>query len=82
MALIGSFYYLAVLFLLGFVYFRRSQLAFSGILAITTVGFIMSLGFLYLQIFVIEALCEYCLLSLAATTIIWIATLAQTHTQR
>lgn len=78
-ALIGGFYYLAILTLLLVFYYRRNQMALLGVLALTTVGFFLSLGFLYLQLFVIEAICQYCLLSIVATTTMWVAALGQVY---
>jgi uncharacterized membrane protein len=80
-AIIGVGYYFLILLLLG-LFLRYCWEAFLlAVVAVTIVGFIFSLGFLYLQIFVIAALCEYCLLSLATTTVILIASLGQLYTR-
>lgn len=74
-AMLGAVFYLLILIFIALIFYLRSQAALLAVVATATVGFILSLGFLYLQIFVIGAICEYCLLSLLATTVIWAATL-------
>ncbi|MEK7613686.1 MAG: vitamin K epoxide reductase family protein [Patescibacteria group bacterium] len=41
----------------------------------TTLGFLLSLYFLYLQAFIIKAFCQYCLLSLFDATVLFILAL-------
>jgi len=74
-ALFGAVYYLVV-FILGVAYFdtgRSRVLRFAA--SLTPLGLIASLWFLYLQIFVIEALCFYCLVSALISTLLFILTL-------
>lgn len=78
-SLIGAVYYGVILLLIVWYLSNRSAAFLQILLAISTVGFIASLGFLYLQIFVLTAFCEFCLLSLVTTTIIWISVLVQTY---
>ena len=59
LALLGALFYLAILI-------RPSRL-------LVALGFIASLGLLYLQIFVIKALCMYCLLSLVTSTGVFVS---------
>lgn len=80
-SLIGVGYYVIVLLLLSAFYYWRSETALLGVLGIATVGFIISLGFLYLQLFVITAVCEYCLLSLVATTVVWVSLLGLVYSR-
>ncbi len=71
-ALAGAIYYLAI-FILGVVYFdtgRARILRFTANL--TPLGLIASLWFLYLQLFVIKAICFYCVVSLAISTLLFI----------
>ncbi len=71
-ALMGATYYLAI-FVLGIAYFdagRARILKFTANL--TPLGLIASLWFLYLQIFVIKALCFYCLISAITSTLLFI----------
>lgn len=72
-AMVGAGYYLAV-FLLAVAYLdRKKELFLKFIAYLTTAGFIASLGFLYIQIFVLGALCFYCLVSLGTSTLLFIA---------
>ncbi|MBI4134400.1 MAG: vitamin K epoxide reductase family protein [Candidatus Terrybacteria bacterium] len=70
-ALFGSIYYL-VLFLLAVfsLDMKREVIRFAAIL--TPVGFLASLYFAYLQLFVIEEICTYCAVSAATSTILFI----------
>ncbi|MFO7876208.1 MAG: hypothetical protein R6U55_06460, partial [Desulfovermiculus sp.] len=43
------------------------------LLAVSTIGLILSLWFLYVQLGIIGSLCVYCLLSLVSTLCVWIA---------
>lgn len=71
-ALAGAIYYLAI-FVLSVVYLdigRKWLLNFAAYL--TPLGFLASLWFLYLQIFVIKALCFYCIVSLLTSTLLFV----------
>jgi len=69
-ALMGSLYYLALL-ILTVVFFDTGRSVFLKAAAYGTVfGFIASLYFVYLQFFVIKALCLYCLLSAVSSTVL------------
>ncbi len=71
-ALFGAIYYLAV-FILGIAYFDTGRTRILKLAAgLTPLGLIASLWFLYLQLFVIKALCFYCLLSLVTSTLLFI----------
>jgi uncharacterized membrane protein len=71
-ALIGAIYYLAI-FILGIVYFDTKHARILRFAAnLTPLGLIASLWFLHLQIFVIKALCFYCLVSLMTSTLLFI----------
>lgn len=67
-ALLGSIYYLLI-FLLTMVYIdsRRNDVITVAAL-LTIAGFIASLWFVYLQVFVIQAICLYCMLSAVMAT--------------
>jgi uncharacterized membrane protein len=71
LALLGALYYLAVfLFVIAYLDTRR-----IGILQMTAgfsaVGFLASVWFVYLQLFVIKAICPYCMLSAFASTVLF-----------
>lgn len=67
-ALFGAIYYLAV-FLLAYGYFDSGRLAWLRLASwLAVLGFAVSLVLVYLQFFVLRALCQYCLLSAGIST--------------
>lgn len=72
LALIGLFFYFSVL--LAALYFVQSGLVWIKklLLAMGLVGFLSSLGLVYLQGVVIRAWCQYCLLSALSSTLIFV----------
>lgn len=67
----GALYY-AVIFFLGILYFDlKRDWIIRLIVPLTFIGFAISLYLVYLQIFVIEALCLYCLISAADSTLLF-----------
>lgn len=75
-ALFGAFYYLAV-FLLAFGYFDSRRLVWLRLASwLSVLGFGMSLVLVYLQFFVLRALCQYCLLSAGISTGLFLLSLA------
>jgi len=48
----------------------KNELVERILLPVTAIGFIASMGFVYLQIYVIEAICPFCMMSAAATTVL------------
>jgi uncharacterized membrane protein len=71
-ALLGALYYLAVI--LGMVYYFQSKktMALKGVAAFTFAGFAFSLWFVYLQLFVIRAICVWCMFSALTSTLLFI----------
>lgn len=70
-ALFGVLYYAAI-FILAFLYFEnRSTRLLSFVAYGTAVGFLVSLGLLYLQAFVLHAFCFYCLVSALISTLLF-----------
>lgn len=68
-----SFYFL--LFVLTIFYYRFSNSFFWRLLAVLVlVGFLFSLYLLYVQLFKINSLCSYCLVSLLDTSVIFLLT--------
>lgn len=62
-SILGIIFYGAVL-LLSFLYFdTRNKKILLILFLISILGFLASLWFLYLQFFVIQALCQYCIFS-------------------
>lgn len=77
-ALFGAVFYLINIILLV-EHFNTGRAHFIGYLTKTAlVGFLATLWFLYLQIFVIAALCLYCLVS-AAVSLILFASIHGSH---
>lgn len=72
-ALLGAVYYLT-LFVIGVAYLDRRK---SGLLRLaarlTLVGFVASIFFVSLQVFVLRAICEFCLLSSFTSTLLFIS---------
>ncbi len=69
-ALLGSLFY-ALMLVTGVIWLdiRKTEL-FRYLPFITVPAFLFSMGLVYLMLFVIEALCIYCLISAATTTLI------------
>ena len=72
-SLVGSVYYLSVFIFVA--YYLDSQKLRSLALAAyaSMAGFAASLGFIYIQVFVLKALCIYCLFSALTSTLLFIA---------
>lgn len=71
-ALLGSLYYFTIL-LASIVYFdTRKKVVALGIFALAPLGLLSAVWFTSLQLFVIKALCPYCLLSAGTSTLIFI----------
>ena len=71
-ALIGAVYYLLVL-VLTLLYLDTGNIApLSAAALISAAGFLISLGLLYIQIFMLRAICLYCLISLASSALLFI----------
>lgn len=68
----GVAYYFAVLVLLVLFLESKKQIFVKGIFALTTVGFLFSIYFTFLQFFIIKALCPYCLFSALTSTALFL----------
>lgn len=74
LALYGVVFY-ALLFVISSVLFVvPSRVLYRAAIALGVVGFLLSLYFVYLQFFVIKALCVYCLGSMVIAVLIFIVT--------
>lgn len=68
LALLGALYYLTI-FLLTIAYFDTKHSRILTVIPLLTIlGFVASLILVYLQVFVIHALCLYCLMSALTST--------------
>jgi len=74
-ALLGAMYYVGILLAVyGSLEFAKPQWL-KWIAAATTAGFLFSAWFVYLQLFVIHAICQYCMLSALTSTALFVASL-------
>ncbi len=71
-ALLGVLYYLAVFILVMLYVDTKRKNLFYGAALITPLGLFASFWFVYLQVFVIHALCLYCLISALISTTLFI----------
>ena len=71
-AFAGMFYYLSVFFFAFLAYTTKKENIFKFTLLLTVFGFLFSLYFVYLQVFVINALCLYCIISATSSTLLFI----------
>ena len=70
-ALLGVLYYLTVFMLVMLYIDTGRKNLFYGAALITPLGLFASLWFVYLQVFVIHALCLYCLVSAFISTLLF-----------
>lgn len=72
LALLGAFYYLTVLLFAGLWHYSRQPLVLKILTPISAIGVIASSFFVYLQLFVIEAICPFCMVSAVASTMLFV----------
>ena len=70
LATVGAIYYIVMIAMGALWLSTKSQTIERILLPVTSIGFLASLGFVYLQIGVIGAICPFCMMSAAATTIL------------
>jgi len=71
-ALLGALYYLTIL-VLAIVYLdTKREILLRVIARLTIVGFVASLMFVYIQLFVIGAICLYCMFSALTSTTLFV----------
>jgi len=71
-ALLGALYYLTILILAAIYIDSRKPSVLKFLACLTPFGFLASLWFVYLQIFIIKAICIYCMASATSSTILFI----------
>ena len=74
LALIGTLYYILILATIANYLRNRNETRIKYLFGLVGLGFIFSLFLVYLQFFVLKALCLYCLISAASSTLIFILT--------
>jgi uncharacterized membrane protein len=74
-AVLGIIFYVSI-FTLSVLYLRSKNRKFLvSILGLSSVGFLMSVWFVYAQVFILESICSYCMLSAILSTTIFILSL-------
>jgi uncharacterized membrane protein len=74
-AVLGIVFYTTV-FVLSVLYLRSKNKVFiKSLLGLSSIGFLMSIWFVYTQAFVLNAFCLYCLVSAGLSTTIFILSL-------
>ncbi len=71
-ALLGSLFYLTILLLSVFVLDRKNVRVFHVLCLLTPLGFLASLWFVFLQLFILKAICLYCMGSALTSTVIFV----------
>ncbi|MBI2055121.1 MAG: vitamin K epoxide reductase family protein [Candidatus Sungbacteria bacterium] len=71
-AMLGVFYYFTVSLLALLTLDTKNEKFLSGLSWFTLLGFLASLWFVYVQFFILKALCIYCLLSALISTLLFI----------
>lgn len=71
-ALLGALYYATILLLSLAYLFSKKEMVIRHAAYLTPAGFLASLYFVYLQLFVIGAICLYCMASATTSTILFI----------
>lgn len=74
-SLIGSMHYLGLIVLSLFYIDKKKSWTLPVLFVGTSVGFIMSLWFLYVQLFIIKELCMYCLISGFTSSVLFLISL-------
>jgi uncharacterized membrane protein len=70
-ALFGAIYYFFIFFLAALYIETKRELFLAAAAALTPVGFLASLWFVYLQFFIIKAICLYCMISAGSSTLLF-----------
>lgn len=72
-SLLGSLYYLAITLIAIFFWDTRSKKALTVLVFLPIVGLVASVWFVYLQLFVIKAICFYCMISAVLSAVLFLA---------
>ncbi|MBI3985038.1 MAG: vitamin K epoxide reductase family protein [Candidatus Levybacteria bacterium] len=81
-ALLGSLFYLSVIVITLLILTNYKKMYVSLFYLLATTGFGVSLFLLYIQAFVLHSFCQYCLLSAATSTGIFILAVLQIRKEK
>lgn len=74
LALLGLLYYLTIVILAALWADKNDPRYLVMLRAMVSAGFVLSLYLVYLQFFVLNAICQYCMLSAITTTLVTVIT--------
>lgn len=74
-ALLGSLYYVSVLIAIYVMLEFGAKQYLKYVALASTAGFVFSLWFVYVQIFLIGAICQYCMISACTSTLLFAASM-------
>lgn len=74
-ALFGSLYFIVLSFVIIFLLLNKNELVKKLFYLLVLSGFVISLGLIYIQAFVLNSFCQYCLLSETISTLILLLSL-------
>ena len=74
-ALLGSLYYLLIFISAGLLLKKENKISQLVLLFVPVLAFLFSLYLVYLQLFVLKSICQYCMLSAVTSTVIFILSL-------
>ncbi len=75
-SLIGILYYFTLLVLASLMFSYKDKRLLQLFVLVATAGLLMSIWFVYLMLFVLKAVCVYCLVSAGATTILFLTSVS------
>ena len=81
LSLFGVIYYFLVIILLGGYFFSQINLLRQLILPLTSIGFLLSLYFIYIQAFLIGKFCAYCVFSALISAILFVVSIYMSRVQ-
>lgn len=62
-ALFGSIYFVTVLVMAIYLFEKKTHIFHHGLFVLTVLGGIVSLGFFFIQAFILKSYCQYCIFS-------------------
>lgn len=81
-ALFGVFGYISIMILCMLWIDMAWRRALWGIVGVSAVAFVVSVRFVYIQIVVLEAICQYCMVSAGTSTLLFVLSLVLAHRLR